>query len=732
VDGTDFGGLIQGADESAVGGGNGGGILSFNSGAQFLFQSFDFADAGTVAQIGFRNIYDTVENIGQLKVQKVVEGGAYEGDEEFEFTLAKAEAEEDELGNDTRSDQLPEEVTATTTAGEVATFGSIGYVEDGTYYYTITETVPDEADRTPGMSYATDPVWARVDVPSDSALDPEVWYGDSKEAVDAKAEAGDESEEQGTITNAFGTGSLRVTKSLRGVPAEFREKEFAVTVTNAAGEYVDENGAVVEDGYAMAVSAASPLEIDGLPLGTYTVTELSDDREIEGDDVDEDRSITTETVEVTADNDVENPAEVELVNVYGTVEDEVVLKVTKKVEGDGYAGKDEFTFKLARLSDEIDEAEESDEDESTDDEGSEEEAADDESSDDTDDGLDSQADNIDGDESGDEEESDDYADDEDYEDEDYDDESEDGEDYDGDESADEGYEYGDVLPSDTTATAKAGGTAEFGAITYTEPGDYFYTIREAVPDQADRPEGMSYDTSTYLALVSVGDDLSVSGPVYAKFVGEETFDALYEALESGDEGAAELTVTNRYERGTVSVPLKAAKRLEGRALKAGEFSFQLRDGDGKALQTKTNLADGRVAFDEISYTAADEGKTFRYTITEVKGDAANVTYDTHAAKVSVKVETRDGVLTAIVTYDGSATNTFVNKYTVPSVPGRPTATPNSGTTPRTTTSSSPTTTVTTTKMTTPNEGDSTSFAAAISLAVLGLAAVTVGRRRRRA
>jgi pilin isopeptide linkage protein/LPXTG-motif cell wall-anchored protein len=382
---------------------------------------------------------------------------------------------------------------------------------------------------------------------------------------------------------------------------------------------------------------------------------------------------------------------------------------------------------LARLTDEVaasdDESgddEESTEDEESGDESGEDEESGDEESDDE--GLDSQADNIDDEESGDEEESDDYA----------DDESEDGEDYDGDESADEGYEYGDVLPSDTTATAKAGGTAEFGAITYTEPGDYFYTIREAVPDQADRPEGMSYDTNTYLALVSVGDDLSVSGPVYAKFVGEETFDALYEALESGDEGAAELTVTNRYERGTVSVPLKATKRLEGRALKAGEFGFQLRDGDGKALQTKTNLADGRVSFDEISYTAADEGKTFRYTITEVKGDAANVTYDTHAAKVSVKVETRDGVLTAIVTYDGSATNTFVNKYTAPTT-SRTTATtsttPRSGSTTGTVSSGSPSTT---TRTTTAKTGDSTSFAAAISLAVLGLAAVTVGRRRRRA
>jgi MYXO-CTERM domain-containing protein len=63
---------------------------------------------------------------------------------------------------------------------------------------------------------------------------------------------------------------------------------------------------------------------------------------------------------------------------------------------------------------------------------------------------------------------------------------------------------------------------------------------------------MTYDTNTYLVLVSVDDDLNASDPVYAKYVGEETFDTLYEALDSGDKTAAELVVTNIYKKTTTS------------------------------------------------------------------------------------------------------------------------------------------------------------------------------------
>ncbi|MEE0027076.1 MAG: FctA domain-containing protein, partial [Atopobiaceae bacterium] len=115
---------------------------------------------------------------------------------------------------------------------------------------------------------------------------------------------------------------------------------------------------------------------------------------------------------------------------------------------------------------------------------------------------------------------------------------------------DESYEQGDVLPDNDTVTIKAGETGAFGKITYTQPGDYFYAINEVAPQS--KTDGMAYDTSTYLVLVSVDDDLNASDPVYAKYVGDETFDTLYEALDSGDKTAAKLVVTNIYKKKTTN------------------------------------------------------------------------------------------------------------------------------------------------------------------------------------
>jgi len=63
---------------------------------------------------------------------------------------------------------------------------------------------------------------------------------------------------------------------------------------------------------------------------------------------------------------------------------------------------------------------------------------------------------------------------------------------------------------------------------------------------------------------------------------------------------------------STKIALEAKKELDGRPLKADEFSFKLK-GD-TVDQTKKNDVDGKVAFDEISYT--DEGM-HEYTISEV-------------------------------------------------------------------------------------------------------------------
>ena len=117
---------------------------------------------------------------------------------------------------------------------------------------------------------------------------------------------------------------------------------------------------------------------------------------------------------------------------------------------------------------------------------------------------------------------------------------------------------------------------------------------------------------------------------------------------------------------TGSADILAKKELQGGVFKAGQFSFVLKDGDGKVLQTVTNDADGNVSF-HVEYNKAGE---YRYTISEVvPEDAENnvkdhITYDTTEHDVMVTVTNGEGKLEAAVTYDNgsSISPTFTNKY----------------------------------------------------------------------
>ena len=47
--------------------------------------------------------------------------------------------------------------------------------------------------------------------------------------------------------------------------------------------------------------------------------------------------------------------------------------------------------------------------------------------------------------------------------------------------------------------------------------------------------------------------------------------------------------------------LTLLKKLAGRKLKAGEFSFVLKDQDGNVIETVKNDEEGNVTFTELSY-----------------------------------------------------------------------------------------------------------------------------------
>lgn len=117
---------------------------------------------------------------------------------------------------------------------------------------------------------------------------------------------------------------------------------------------------------------------------------------------------------------------------------------------------------------------------------------------------------------------------------------------------------------------------------------------------------------------------------------------------------------------TGTADIKAEKVLAGGTFKAGQFSFALKDAEGKVLQTVTNNAEGNVSFN-VEYNKAGE---YRYTISEAVPQGAennvkdHIAYDTTKHEVQVVVTNGEGKLNTEVTYDNGSTipPTFTNKY----------------------------------------------------------------------
>ena len=117
----------------------------------------------------------------------------------------------------------------------------------------------------------------------------------------------------------------------------------------------------------------------------------------------------------------------------------------------------------------------------------------------------------------------------------------------------------------------------------------------------------------------------------------------------------------------VEVEFNFTKRLEGRELKANEFSFVLKDSEGKTLETVSNDAAGNVKFKALEFKKGQEG-VHNYTVEEVKGSDATVTYDTMKANVTVTVK-HDGTAKVLVATVGDiADKEFNNKVTPPETP----------------------------------------------------------------
>ena len=187
----------------------------------------------------------------------------------------------------------------------------------------------------------------------------------------------------------------------------------------------------------------------------------------------------------------------------------------------------------------------------------------------------------------------------------------------------------------------ATGKVSFEPITYSAVGTYTYTIAEVSGDA----KGVTYDAKEVKVTVEVKDDNGqlVATPSYEQ----------------------EPVFTNRYVAASTKQALSVKKVLEGRALEAGEFEFELLDEQGTKLASAKNDAEGNVTFEEQTYSKVG---TSKYRIQEVNNGLKNVTYDTKVVEATVEVVDNQAQLTPSVTYTHDAT--FTNTYKAVD-PGQP-------------------------------------------------------------
>lgn len=203
------------------------------------------------------------------------------------------------------------------------------------------------------------------------------------------------------------------------------------------------------------------------------------------------------------------------------------------------------------------------------------------------------------------------------------------------------------------------------------------TVDEATPgnqpaDQPANPEPESGKPRSHVFTYKVTESGSVPG------VTNDAAATKTVSFKVTDDGAGKLTVerqggaanpafsfANTYTvepaNSSVTDQVTVTKTLTGRDMAAGEFAFQLLEGED-VVATGVNAADGSVALSAVKYT---QPGTHRYTLHEVGGGtiANGVTYDgaTYTVVTTVK-DNRDGMLSVAHALEGAREATFANAY----------------------------------------------------------------------
>lgn len=225
-----------------------------------------------------------------------------------------------------------------------------------------------------------------------------------------------------------------------------------------------------------------------------------------------------------------------------------------------------------------------------------------------------------------------------------------------------------TLPgAETVSGAKADEVKgfQFGNITFKKPGEYTFNVNEtqwngaAVP--ATDEKGMQFDRSTQTVKVTVADDHT--GSLNAKVT-----------YPNGP-----VAFTNKYATSGTYNGIQVSKTLQGRNMAAGEFKFTIDgiDGASTALLTEAderftnenNRADGvadvMTKLSGLTFTQANNGKHYEFTVREIPDGATGLYYDETNHVVTIDVtDDGNGQLKVATEVDDKPGNvvSFVNKY----------------------------------------------------------------------
>lgn len=239
-----------------------------------------------------------------------------------------------------------------------------------------------------------------------------------------------------------------------------------------------------------------------------------------------------------------------------------------------------------------------------------------------------------------------------------------------------------TMPKDATVSGAKADKAQgfsFDKMTFAKPGEYTFNVNEtawngqAIPE--DGTNGLQFDRSVKTVKVKVTDDYS--GTLKAEVVYPQ----------------GGVAFTNNYQTSTTYNGIQVEKTLTGRDMKAGEFNFVIegKDDASKALLADDDkrfsnpnnraegIADVMTKIGGHTFTQADSGKSFEFTVKEVIPTGAvqdqatglwyvegsGVCYDGANHTVVVAVSDNDaGQLGVTTRVDGQETNvvSFANAY----------------------------------------------------------------------